>query len=129
MTPDSPEKKVGHYINSFYPVKGIHSTCWIVAVNILVDYEKYLEEGLSKEDIVLGCVEFLNHRPPSRYGKRRRRKTLYGAFRAAPYSFKFKERDNKKFIQAFLVIDDQKNKNFWGEGRKEIYSTCRRKRK
>ena len=130
MKNDSTERRYGHYINSFYPIKGIHSTCWVVVVNILVNYEEYLNQGLAKEEIASRCVEFLNDRPPSKYGKKRRRKRLYGNFRSDPYSYKFKENDKgEKFIQAYLVVEEQKNKTFWGEGRKETYSSCRKKRR
>jgi len=120
MENDSLERRFGHYLNSFYPIKGFGRDCWVVVVNILVDYEQYLKEGLNEEKITLECIKYLNHRPKSKYGKRRRRKATYGIFRNIPYSFKPKEKDGKKIIQTLLVVEERKNKNFWGEGRKDI---------
>tara|TARA_R110000824_G_scaffold67377_8_gene174604 strand:+ start:42172 stop:42600 length:429 start_codon:yes stop_codon:yes gene_type:complete len=121
-------KKFGHYMSSFYSIKGYGRTCWVVVANILVDYDYYIEKGKDSEDVALECIEFLNHRPKSKYGKKRKRKSLYGTFRPKPYLVKFFNKDGVKFIQVLLITEDRTNPNFWGEGNKGEFS-CRRKRK
>lgn len=108
--------KFGKYMNSIFQFKGFGRKKWVVGVNIDLDYEEQHEKPL--QEIVEGCVEFLNTPPKSKYGKRRKRKPLYGLFEADPYKFYLLEKDNKKYIQALLVIGERKSKHFWGEGEK-----------
>ena len=87
-------------------------------MNIDLDYDKHVSEGKDLEVIARGCVEYLNAPPKSKYGKRRKRKPLYGTFRDEPYRVYLKEKNDKKYIQALLVVDARKRKCFWGEGEK-----------
>jgi len=121
-------KKYGRYMRSHYSIKGFGRTCWVVVANILVDYERYIEEGMAIEEVAANCIQFLNHRPKSKYGKKRRRKPLYGIFRPKPHMIKVLNKGGNKYLQALLITEDRKNPNFWGEGQ-EIYYSCRRKRK
>lgn len=129
LSTDDLAFRYGQYMTSCYPVKGYGRNCWIVVVNIEVDYDFLIKEGLELSEITLGCIKFLNARPKSRYGKKRRRKPLYGTFRPKPYSFKIKEKDGKKYIQALLITEDRKNPKFWNEGKKEPFYSWKRKRK
>ena len=53
-----PCKKYGHYMtSSFYSVKGFGRTSWVIVANILVDYDHYLEKGMTIEEVALRCVE------------------------------------------------------------------------
>ena len=109
--------KYGLYSNSFYwSIPSFGRKCWVVVVNIDVDYEKHLEEDKTVEEVVVECIEYLNTPPKSKYGKRRKRKPLYGLFHKKPYKAKLLEKNNKKYIQALLIVDKKKNKHFWGEG-------------
>jgi len=115
-----PYKKHGHYMSSRYSISGFGRTCWIVAVNICVDHEHYTQEGKSIAEIAEGCVEYLNHRPKSRYGRKRRRKPRYGAFHPKPHQAKLlTDKRGDTYIQALLITSDRSNPNFWGEGVKE----------
>ena len=125
---ETDRTKYGLYTGSNYPIKGYGRTRWIVIVNIEIDYEHYIEKGLTEEEIVLGCIKYLNHPPKSKYGKKRRRKPVYGTFNPSPQSFKLREQDGKKIIQTLLITKTHKNKNFWGEGRKDPYSLCQKKK-
>ena len=119
--------KYGKYLSShFHSIPGFGKKCWVVAVNINVDYEKYISEGLLPEQIGNECVEFLNTPPKSKYGKRRKRKPLYGLFRSEPHKFHLKDKNGEKYIQALLVVEDRKRKHFWGEGEQISF---KRKRK
>tara|TARA_R100000152_G_C6728541_1_gene153529 strand:- start:176 stop:607 length:432 start_codon:yes stop_codon:yes gene_type:complete len=123
-----PYKKYGHYARPYYSIKGLHQTCWIIITHILVDYEHYVEQGMTLEEIVTECIKFLNHRPKSRYGKKRKRKSLYGTFRPKPHLVKMLDKEGKKCLQVLLITEDKKNPNFWGEGEVINYS-CRRERR
>ena len=119
--------KYGKYSGShFYSIPGFGSKCWVIIANIDVDYDKYIAQGMTPENIVESCIEFLNAPPKSRYGKKRRRKPLYGKFRDMPYKFTLKEIDGLKYIQAFLIVEDKRRKHFWGEG--EVLNYKRRRR-
>ena len=108
--------KFGKYMNSIFQFKGFGRKKWVVGVNIDLDYEGQQERPL--KEIVQDCIQFLNTPPKSKYGKRRKRKPLYGSFEADPHKFYLLEKDNKKYIQALLIVEQRKSKHFWGEGEK-----------
>jgi hypothetical protein len=102
----------------FHGVKGFGTKTWVVIVNIDLDYEKFASEGKSLADITEECIEYLNTPPKSKYGKRRKRKPLYGLFHEKPYRSYLKEKGDKKYIQAMLLVGDRKRSCFWGQGEK-----------
>tara|TARA_R100000664_G_scaffold33355_1_gene50265 strand:+ start:2203 stop:2595 length:393 start_codon:yes stop_codon:yes gene_type:complete len=106
---DGKKKKCGHYSSSALPVKGYGKKVWSVVAYIDVDYESHREAGYDDEQIVQGCVNFLN-KPLTR----RHRKPRYG--KLTPNWFNVLE--DKKVISVCLLIDQRNNKNFWGKGRK-----------
>ena len=111
--------KYGMYSSAIYHnIKDFGKKAWVVIVNINLDYEKHAAEGKSLEEITKGCIEYLNIAPKSKYGRRRKRKPLYGTFHDTPYQAYLKEKNNKKYIQALLIVDDKKRKCFWGKGEK-----------
>ena len=111
--------KYGMYSSAVYHnIKGFGKKAWVVIVNIDLDYEKHAVEGKSLEEIIKGCIEYLNTAPKSKYGRRRKRKLLYGSFQNTPYRAYLKEKNNKKYIQALLIVSDKKRKCFWGKGEK-----------
>jgi len=117
----SGNKKIKYGIYSsavYHNIKGFGKKNWVVIVNIDLDYEKHAGEGKSLEEITKDCLLYLNTPPKSKYGRRRKRKLLYGAFQDTPYRAYLKEKDNKKYIQALLIVNDKKRKCFWGKGEK-----------
>jgi len=54
--------------------------------------------------------------PNSKYGKRRKRKPLYGAFDSKPIKYEIKEEDGQFTICTFLLTDINQNRLFWGKG-------------
>jgi len=116
---NSPKKKkYGMYLSSFFPIKNYGAKCWVVGVNIDVDYEKYVNEGMTDQEIVEGCIEYLNTPPKRKARGRPPKKPLYAFFHEKPYRFYIKESANSKYIQALLITNDKKNKKFWGAGKK-----------
>ena len=120
--PVTKKEKVryGRYLSSFYPIKDWGKKRWIVAVNVNVEHNKYLKEGLALEEIAEKCVEFLNTPPKSKYGKRRKRKPVYGGFDEKPYKIKVVKKKDREFLQLFLIVSDIQRKCFWGKGIKAL---------
>ena len=58
------KKKLGRYHGSNFNFKTFGTAHWVVGVYINVDHGKYLEEGLTEEGIMRGCIEYLNQPPP-----------------------------------------------------------------
>ena len=113
---DSPSKKTKYGVYSqqmFWNVKGYAKKRWAVIVNIDLDYMKAKEDYESDDEIVYSLSK---HAPQSKYGKRRKRKPLYGAFDSKPIKYEIKEEDGQFTICTFLLTDINKNKLFWGKG-------------
>ena len=122
MTADNKVKtKNGLYSSCiFHGIKGFGKKVWVVLVNIDLDYEEHEADGKNLEEITEECIDYLNTPPKSKYGKKRKRKPLYGLFHKKPYRTYLKEKNNKKYIQAMLIVDDRKRSCFWGEGEKML---------
>jgi len=55
----SETKKSGIYLGSNYVYPMYGAKRWAVGVYVNVEYDRYREQGLSDEEIVRQCVEFL----------------------------------------------------------------------
>ncbi|MBC8225643.1 MAG: hypothetical protein H8E74_00695 [Gammaproteobacteria bacterium] len=104
---EGEKKKLGKYSGGNLNVKGFGYKNWVVLAYIIPDkpVKEYLEQGLTEQQIVEGCIEFLNQ-PPTK----RARKPKYG-----------KLSYNKHYllegkISVSLVIDQKNSKYFWGRG-------------
>jgi hypothetical protein len=88
---DNKKIKYGQYLSShFYSIPEFGKKCWVVAVNIIVDYEKYISEGLSPEQVTKECIEYLNTPPKSKYGKRRKESRCMVSFEKSHTDFTLK---------------------------------------
>ncbi len=109
VVPAGPDdrKKLGRYSGGNLNVEGFGYKNWVVLAYIVPDkpIREYLEDGLTKQEIVDGCVEFLNQ-PPTK----RARKPRYGKLSCNAFYFL----EDK--ISVSLVIDQRNNKYFWGRG-------------
>lgn len=123
------KKRKGYYSHSVLPVKGLGRERWPIVVQIDVDYQKYIEQGLAQDEVIEQCVEFLNQAPPRKKYAKKKPKPPYGHLEI--YKAAFKEDENGKYIEAELTTDQRKNKNFWREGIKhgkiKLPSKLRRK--
>ena len=109
--------RFGRYHGSTFPeVELWGSKRWVVGTYIMVDYESLREEGKTDDEIVQGCIKFLNQPPPRRKFQRKVRKPPYGNLNQVPVSYSFSERGDEKVISVLIVTDKRKNKKFWGEG-------------
>jgi hypothetical protein len=101
------EKKLGRYSGGNLNVEGFGHKSWVVLAYIIPEQpiSDYLEAGLTRDQIVEGCVEFLN-RPRTK----RSRKPQYGKLTCNAFYFL----DGK--ISVSLAIDQRNSKHFWGKG-------------
>ena len=115
-------KKRGTYHASvFHEVEEWGHKKWVVGTYIRVDYENLLKEGKTMEEIVAGCLAFLNQPPPRKKYQRRLKNPLYGNLDPMPLKWWRKELadcDGEKCIGVLLVTDKRKCRHFWGEGQK-----------
>tara|TARA_Y100001938_G_C7921588_1_gene344773 strand:- start:259 stop:696 length:438 start_codon:yes stop_codon:yes gene_type:complete len=113
---NSKKIKKGFYSNSIIPVEGLGKDKWLVVTHVNVDYEKYINEGLTEREVYEQCVDFLNQPPPRKKYAKKKPKPLYGHL--TPYKAKFKKDESGSYIEAEFTTDQRKNKNFWREGPK-----------
>lgn len=122
--------KEGKYHGSmFWEVDGFGSSKWVVCARIVVDWEKYYEEGLSEEELFGRCVAYLNLPPKRRKFQRRITKPKYGKLSPTPMWIKPKEEDGVKFLSVLMVTDKKRCRYFWGEGPANVTMASVRKMK
>lgn len=116
--------KLGSYHGSyFWCVKGFGRDRWVVTLIVEgVDVDAYLGEGLSEEEIVNRCMNFLNQPVGKRkkrqpYGNLEVLKTTAPAQAGGGMKARFEIKDDKCIV-LLAVTDQQRNKNFWGKGQK-----------
>jgi hypothetical protein len=102
---ENEKLKMGRYEGGSVPAQPGDKK-WSVAVSIVTEKPlgEYLKEGMSEQEIVEGCVAFLNKKPY------RARKLPYGELACRHYIF------HKENISASLLTNDRNNKHFWGRG-------------
>lgn len=123
---DGP-KKCGNYHGSvWHEVEGFGVSKWVVGGHIVVDYDKYRSQGYTDEEILRGCIEYLNCPPKRKKYARRTPKPLYGKLDDFPVRHRFGEKHGEKTIMMLLATNERKNKNFHGEGMS--YVTKRKRR-
>ena len=107
--PSSPDdrKKLGRYSGGNLNVPGYGHRTWVVLAYIIPvrPIGDYLKDGLTEDELVTGCIEFLNQ-PPTK----RSRKPKYGSLTCNSFYFM----EDK--ISVSLVIDQRNSKYFWGRG-------------
>ena len=109
---EGAEKRLGTYHGSFFPgVPQLWIKNWVVVTDIKVDFETYEKQGFTREQILQGCINYLNLAPPRKKYAKKQTKPLYGKLKLHKIC---KIRDNK--AQVLLITDRQKSKHFWGEG-------------
>jgi len=105
--------KKGRYHGSmFWNIPGFASKRWVVAARIEV--HDMVPSTFSEEDLIDGCMEYLNTPPPRKKFQRRTRSPKYGKLDL--HSAKVKRKDNKVYISALLITEDRNSKHFWGRG-------------
>jgi len=120
---ENPELKDGRYSNCYlWDVPVFVRKKWAILGYIDVDFQEYLDEGYSEEQIVQACIRHLNQ-PPLRKKYQRRVKTpLYGILDESAHSFKFRKESKfgRPVIEVELLTNKRKNRRLWGEGQKQV---------
>mgnify|MGYP003122089735 FL=1 len=130
LYPDETKTKKGRYHGSSFPIPGFGINQWVVCGYLVVpEYDHYASLGLTDEQVLEGCLAYLNKPPPRKKYQRRVRKPLYGDLK--PYHFKDQSTDSEeqKVFSIIFITDQRKNRNFWGEGPRIIAPRKRRKKK
>tara|TARA_R110002124_G_scaffold116400_4_gene272786 strand:+ start:37005 stop:37424 length:420 start_codon:yes stop_codon:yes gene_type:complete len=106
FTYDGERKKLGRYEGGMMPTAGFGNKKWSIAACIVMSksIEELKESGLTENQVVDGCIKFLNKKPY------RARKLPYGTLACRHFIFHADE------ISVSLMTDDRNNKNFWGRG-------------
>jgi len=115
-TSDDGKKKYGRYHGSdFWDVPKYGSKRWIIATYIKADLDRLTSEGYSHDEIIDGCVSFLNLPPKRRKYAKKDPQPIYGWLEK--YAAKIIEKDGEKVVSALLVTDMRKSRHFWGKGK------------
>tara|TARA_R100001509_G_scaffold143548_1_gene99375 strand:+ start:8172 stop:8573 length:402 start_codon:yes stop_codon:yes gene_type:complete len=111
----SVKKRFGRYHgSSFWNIPGYGNACWVVAVYIDLDFES-LSADATDQEVLDGCVEYLNVPPPRRKYQKKKPQPLYGLLE--PYQGKIIEHSGGKCLSALLITRQRKNRKFWSEGK------------
>jgi len=110
---NSNEKKLGRYSGSYWA--GVPKKRYPVLVYIDGDFDFYINDGFSAEEVAWACVNFLNIPPPRKKYARRAPKPLYGELDLIRCSLKRGD-ENKSYFEMVITTEQPKNKYFWGEG-------------
>jgi hypothetical protein len=108
--------RFGLYHGSDFHFPHFGTKKWVVGVYIDVDYDKHVAEGIELEEVIRGCIEYLNQPPPRKKYQKKKPQPLYGNLDSEPLQFWTGEDSEGKYIGALLITDQRKNKNFWGAG-------------
>jgi len=105
--------KMGRYHGSmFWDIPGFASKKWVLATRILV--EDNIPDNIPDEDLISGCVEYINQPPPRKKYQKKKPVPKFGKLEL--YKAEIKKEGNETHIVALLVTRDRRNKYFWGKG-------------
>lgn len=106
-------KKAGRYAQSTYSLNKFGKSSFVVLAYLDTDIEKYRKSGLSDEQIVVRCVNYLNQAEAKKKGQKKENKP-YGNLQL--YGFRSISKFDKEIFAIELVTDSRTNENFWGVG-------------
>tara|TARA_Y100000592_G_scaffold16371_1_gene24280 strand:- start:12664 stop:13059 length:396 start_codon:yes stop_codon:yes gene_type:complete len=113
---DDGKKRYGRYHGSdFWDVPEYGSKRWVVGAYIKANLNDLLEQGYTHDEIVDGCVSYLNLPPKRKKYAKKDPKPKYGTLQK--YKAKIVEKDGEKLVSALLITDMKKSKHFWGKGK------------
>ena len=116
VDPGDSKKKHGRYHRSaFWDVPKFGSKRWVLAVKIDLDFGSPSAAGLSEEDLARECVKYLNVPPLRKKYAKKKPKPKYGILEY--YRSQIVEKGSDKYISALLIVNERKNRLFWGKGR------------
>jgi len=107
-------KRVGRYAQSTYSLNKYGKSSFVVLAYLDTDLEKHRKDGLSDEQIVVRCVNYLNQTEAKKKGQKKDPKKPYGNLQI--YGFRTINKFDKEVLAVELVTDSKSNENFWGVG-------------
>ena len=111
----SKKNKFGRYHRTnFWNIEGFGSKKWVVAIRILPDDEEVYKQKTDRE-ILEGCLKYLNTPPPRKKYAKKDPVPKYGILH--PYQATRYYSDGKTFLSALAIVEQKKNKFFWGKGK------------
>jgi len=112
MLPDwNPDKlRKGRYSSSTYV--GVTDKRYAVISYLEGDFAPYADQGMTDEEIVSGCIAYLNLAPPRKKYAKKTPKPPYGKLELLRSHRR--EGDDGVFYIVVMTTDQKKNKNFWG---------------
>jgi hypothetical protein len=102
----SEVQRVGRYAQSTYSLNKFGKNGFVVLAYVDANLKKYRDEGISDEQIVRRCVNYLNQET--------KKKKPYGNLQL--YGYRLIEKFGKEVIAIEMVTDSKSNPNFWGTG-------------
>jgi len=132
---DKKERLGAYHGSYFWDVDGFGKDKWMLALTLEgVDVDEQISSGKGEEEIVEGCLNFLN----LPVGKRKKRKPygnleLYRSPNPSWIEGEYKPRftmhevDGVKHFTLLAITDQIKNKHFYGKGQRAS-SICSRKK-
>ena len=113
---DKKRKKFGRYHGShFWEIDGYGNKCWVVMVDLVPNnFQELLAEGHSVDEILEGCINYLNELPIRKRKTKKKKIPLYGTLK--PFRVELREDAGENYLFAMLITDQRKNKHFWSEG-------------
>lgn len=102
----------GRYAQSTYSLNKYGKNSYVVLAYIEADIEKHRSSGVSDEQIIQRCVNYLNQSEKKK-GKKEGFKP-YGNLQL--YNYRVINKYNKDLFVVELVTDHKSNENFWGVG-------------
>ena len=81
------------------------------------DFSESLAGGLSDDEIVNGCLAFLNTPPPRKKYAKKTPQPLYGSLGLVKYRRKVNEETGETSFSVVATTSHRKSRNFWGIGR------------
>ena len=111
----NPDKlRRGRYAGSAYASVRKKESAVIAYVD--GDFAPFRTQGMADEEILLGCVAFLNTPPPRKKYAKKTPQAPYGSLRLLRWQAKKNPTDGKPSYVVVLGTNQKKNKNFWGIG-------------
>jgi len=112
LRPVDKENKKGRYSQTMHwDVPGFGKQKWVAIGYLDVDWIQMEQEGLSKDEIVEICVDFLNTPPPRKKHSKKQPRPMYGKIER--YKEKWIDGEDPHVIFEFIT-DDPANENFIG---------------
>jgi hypothetical protein len=113
---EKPKTKLGRYHQSmFWDISNFGDKRWVIVGYLQTEggFQKYLNEGMSIEDVGKACVAYLNEPIPRKKYQKKISVSKYGKLDF--YRAILKKYDT---LIVEIITNQRKNKYFWGEGPK-----------